>query len=133
VHRSILVMSLLVLGASAALSVRGEREVVVPIINRPLPGTCTFHRLTGWNCPGCGLTRSFVSLAHGQLHRAFHFHALGVVLFALVVWQIPYRLWKLRHVGRQHPARTFGILQKWAIVGLVVLLILHWLIRMLIG
>lgn len=37
---------------------------------------CPFHWLTGLNCPGCGLTRSFHALFHGDVSTALHFNAL---------------------------------------------------------
>src|SRR5215510_9221950 len=33
--------------------------------------TCLWHWLMGVNCPACGLTRSFIAVAHGRLRRAF--------------------------------------------------------------
>jgi hypothetical protein len=47
-----------------------------------LPSLCPFHNWTGIPCPGCGMTRSFVSLAHGQIGAAFEYHPLGPLLFA---------------------------------------------------
>ncbi len=35
---------------------------------------CLFHALTGLPCPGCGLTRAFSSLLHGQVQAAFAYH-----------------------------------------------------------
>lgn len=46
-----------------------------------LPSLCPFHNLTGLPCPGCGLTRSFVCCAHGQITAAFAYHPLGPILF----------------------------------------------------
>ena len=37
---------------------------------------CQFHRLTGLNCPGCGMTRAVYALLHGHLLRAVHDNAL---------------------------------------------------------
>jgi Protein of unknown function (DUF2752) len=37
---------------------------------------CPFHALTGLNCPGCGLTRGFHALFHGDVSTALHFNAL---------------------------------------------------------
>jgi len=52
-----------------------------------LPSVCPFYNLTGLPCPGCGLTRSFVCLAHGQWQEALHWHPLGwVVFFGLAVF-----------------------------------------------
>ena len=45
---------------------------------------CEFHRLTGLNCPGCGMTRGFYALLHGDILTALHDNVLviGVFLFA---------------------------------------------------
>lgn len=37
---------------------------------------CPLYQLTGLNCPGCGLTRGFHALFHGDLSGALHFNAL---------------------------------------------------------
>jgi hypothetical protein len=34
------------------------------------------------DCPFCGMTRSFVALAHGEVFAAFRFHPAGPLLFA---------------------------------------------------
>lgn len=47
------------------------------------PG-CAFHRLTGWNCPGCGATRGLHALLHGRLTEAFHDNALLLAALFLV-------------------------------------------------
>lgn len=39
---------------------------------------CQFHRLTGLNCPGCGMTRATYALLHGELATALHDNALLV-------------------------------------------------------
>lgn len=42
------------------------------------PG-CVFHSLTGYYCPGCGLTRMLHALVHGDVARAASMNALGLV------------------------------------------------------
>lgn len=37
------------------------------------------------DCPFCGMTRSFVALAHGDLAAALRFHPAGPLLFAAMV------------------------------------------------
>lgn len=45
-----------------------------------LPDLCLFHRVTGLDCPTCGLTRSWSALLHGEVGAAFRSHWLGPVL-----------------------------------------------------
>lgn len=40
---------------------------------------CQFHRLTGLNCPGCGMTRALYALLHGDLPTALRDNALFVL------------------------------------------------------
>lgn len=35
---------------------------------------CWFHMITGYYCPGCGGTRAFYALCHGQILRAAWYH-----------------------------------------------------------
>lgn len=47
---------------------------------------CPFHALTGWWCPGCGLTRATHHLLSGDLPAALSYHLfVPVVLAAIVV------------------------------------------------
>jgi Protein of unknown function (DUF2752) len=48
-----------------------------PATHRFFPG-CTFHQLTGLNCPGCGATRSLHALLHGNFFAALRDNALLV-------------------------------------------------------
>ncbi len=43
---------------------------------------CQFHRLTGLNCPGCGMTRALFALLHGEFLQALRDNALGVFTLA---------------------------------------------------
>jgi len=51
-------------------------------------GICIFKNITGYDCPGCGLTRSFLCIARGDFTRSLHYHAFGVVLFVYLCLQI---------------------------------------------
>jgi len=41
--------------------------------------SCTFHRLTGLYCPGCGSTRALHCLLHGEFREALRDNALVVL------------------------------------------------------
>ncbi len=62
-----------------------------------LPEMCMSRRISGISCPGCGLTRSFVAMAHGEFYLATEANPMGPVLFVLCWLQIPYRA--LRYLG----------------------------------
>ena len=44
-----------------------------------LPG-CQFRRLTGLQCPGCGMTRATYAALNGHLGHAFSLNPLGMIL-----------------------------------------------------
>lgn len=91
-------LALCVAITALALWMRPSVEAV-SLFGFDVPVLCTFRRFTGMSCPGCGLTRSFVFLAHGQLSLAFQMNPLGPIAFAWVVAQIP---WRMVRLSRYH-------------------------------
>jgi hypothetical protein len=71
------------LGAAAWL-VPSNNAVATPD-GVQVPGMCWFSSLFGLDCPFCGMTRSFVALAHGDFGSALRFHPAGPLLFAAMV------------------------------------------------
>lgn len=47
---------------------------------------CPLLTVTGFACPGCGLTRGFHALFHGDLVTAIDFNALIPIWAAIFVW-----------------------------------------------
>ncbi len=125
-HWAVLALAGGVLAGSAAFSIRDREEVIVPILNRPLPGTCTFRRLTGLPCPGCGMTRGFISLAHGRLADAWSYNPAAIAFFALVVSQVPYRVWQIARIRRGLLEHHFIALEHGLAVGIIVILVVQW-------
>ena len=62
---------------------------------------CWFRRTTALSCPGCGLTRSFCSMARGAVGEAFAQHLAGPWLWSTSVFVIVWR--PVRH-GRRWPS-----------------------------
>ena len=46
---------------------------------------CLFRKLTGFYCPGCGITRMFLSLLQLDFYQAFRYNPLVFILFALFI------------------------------------------------
>lgn len=68
-------------------------ESTVGVMGWDFPPLCAWKQLLGWRCLGCGLTRSFVYMGHGQWLEAFRMHWLGPLGWLLVVSQVPWRAW----------------------------------------
>ena len=49
---------------------------------------CPFRLFTGLPCPGCGMTRAFCAIGHGEVWRAVNFNAISPAVFlaAIVTW-----------------------------------------------
>ena len=91
--------SLTVVLLALVLDVRNQ-QVVLPLWGVALPESCWFKRLTGMECPGCGLTRSVICLVHGNYLEAWHFNPGGYLFLAVVAAQIPYRIAQICRIQR---------------------------------
>ena len=60
-----------------------------------LPNVCLFKKISGIECPSCGLTRSFISISNLKIKKAWYFHRVGILIYAFVVLQIPYRIYMI--------------------------------------
>ncbi len=88
----------------------------------PLYGLkCGFRRLTSLYCPGCGCTRSVLTLCKGKILTSLYYHPLPVYLTGL------YGNFALRHLLPNHlkPAK-FRIIY---VFILVILLLGNWILR----
>ena len=88
-----LVLASLIIAISVLLDTSSQ---TVEVFGYTLPPLCSFKVLTGWNCPGCGLTRSFAFMGELSIVEAFRMHNFGPVMWIAVAAQIPYRLVRMR-------------------------------------
>ena len=115
---------------AAVLQVREDGRVTVPgLASRPLPPACMTQQLFNAKCPGCGLTRSFIHLAHGRWDAAWSVHRLGWLIFLAAVLQIPYRL---ASIYRAKPPFAGSRAPVWFARTLIALLFGNWLIEILL-
>ncbi len=130
-HLVILLVSVMTVLVGRALDVSDRSRVVIPGVNLSLPGFCAYQRFTGHDCPGCGLTRSFVCLANGDIASAWSYNAVGSVLFVVVVLQIPYRVIQILRLRSGGPAIRLCN-ELWIIWPFLTALLAQWLIRSIV-
>lgn len=58
-------------------------------------GECAFKAATGWDCPGCGATRSIVALSMGRPVESVLLNPLPLALLAFAVWRLAARACEL--------------------------------------
>jgi len=78
--------------ASILLSPSAE---AVSLFGVEVPPLCVFTNLFGLDCFGCGLTRSFTYMGHGDIEGALDLHMLGPFLYVFVAAQVPLRVWRV--------------------------------------
>jgi hypothetical protein len=59
-----------------------------------LPASCFVRESLGFDCPGCGLTRSFVYFFQGNFASSLAANRCGWLLAIAVAFQIPFRIWR---------------------------------------
>ena len=47
---------------------------------------CFFHEITGFHCPGCGVTRMLFSLLNGNLKEAFQYNQLLFIFLPFFIF-----------------------------------------------
>lgn len=118
------------LALAGMLNADGRSDQVTLPSGRVLPSLCGVRVITGAPCPGCGLTRCFVHMAHGRFRFAWQVSPAGTAFFLLVAAQVPLQLLLLTRAwrGLEEPGWI-----RWNGVSLVViaaLLIAQWLLRL---
>ncbi len=87
------------------------------------PILCPFRLATSLPCPFCGMTRSMLALAQGDLGASMRFHPLGPVLLVMAV----FGLWRFgRAAAMKVPAR----LPRGALVLGAAVLAIAWLVQL---
>jgi hypothetical protein len=81
------------------------------------PG-CAFRALTGYYCPGCGMTRALHQLLHGNIAAALSYNILVLGLPVLFYWGISQFVFIA--CGRSLPRIQVPDGLLWALLGLVI-------------
>ena len=123
-----LVICSFILAAAPLLKVLPYERVAIRGTETPLPPSCPSKVIFNFDCPGCGLTRSFVHIAHGDWESSLRVNRVGWFIMLAAALQIPYRIHALYGSGRFVLGRTasscFGI-------AVIAVLIGSWFIGLL--
>lgn len=75
---------------------------------------CLFHWLTGYYCPGCGVTRMFFAILKLNFYQAFRFNPLVFILLCLfIMYMLIKVIFKINYVI---PKRVYYVL-----IGIIIL------------
>ncbi len=131
-HVTYLAMAIAVLGLSFVLAPGAGDHVVVPFLpGQPaVPALCASQLFFGVPCPGCGLTRSFIAIAHGRFSQAFALHWIGVPLFLATAYQVAYRPWMIAR-GEWLPPPWLASTHGWIARTLIAALLVSFGVRLL--
>jgi len=74
-------------------------KVISPVFNIHIP--CIFNKITGLDCPGCGMTRAALSLLDGNIYQAFRWNMLIFMIIPLYfIYTILVKIEKLTKWGK---------------------------------
>jgi hypothetical protein len=93
---------------------------------------CTFRTLFGLPCPTCGMTTAWAHLVRGELGGALRANAAGALLAMLAVAGIPWLAGSAIR-GRWLGRAPGGNVVAWLAVGVSLIALIHWGLRILTG
>lgn len=86
-----------------------------------MPG-CFFRKVTGLECPGCGMTRGTHALLNGRWLEAFRFNPVGMILLPIALlglgiemlaWVRGKSVFRGLHFGRWGSLILLGVMVIW--------------------
>ena len=90
---------------------------------------CIFRLLTGWKCPGCGVSHLIVHLVHFEIAAAFFENPFVFVLLPLLICYGIYRA--VRYV--MHNDRSYRKWENTAAVAVIIIAVLFGIVRNIVG
>jgi Protein of unknown function (DUF2752) len=119
---------LTILLTARLLRMESTRQVIVPLIECELPELCNFRRIFGIDCPGCGMTRSFILASRLQYLDAWRMNPAGALLFVSLALSIPLRLWQWFRVRQGNAVRSTLKFEAGWLVVIVCVMMFRWMV-----
>ena len=80
---------------------------------------CLFYKITGWKCPGCGMTRAVVEIWKGNFKEALQYNFLSLTIWPFICLYLLYRLVREElHKGEEFHTWEYAVL-----IGLLIVII----------
>ena len=114
------------------LTIPSERQSGIAVAGVQLPSTCPSQRFFHTQCPGCGLTHSFVQLTHGHLRDSIRWNRVGIPLFLYFLFQLVLRVRILARPETIHAPLALA-LQHYLSWGVAAMLMLNWVTGLWLG
>lgn len=103
--------------------------VVTPAVSTSGPELCPMRLITGLPCPGCGLTRSWIAAAHGDLADGFAYNIFGPIsLLATIVFVVAVGFLLIR---KRSTAPIARVLRHPVVIVVVVVWVLYGIARII--
>lgn len=84
---------------------------------------CLFHKITNFYCPGCGITRMFLSLFTLDIYQAFRYNPLLFILLIISTIYIIIKFFSVKLLKKEIRIPNY------IIYILLVILLIYWIIR----
>lgn len=120
-----------VLVGSAALGACIYTAMHDPNTESSILPPCPFKAMTGFDCPGCGMTRGVYALMKGDPLKMLNHNILLIMLLPAVGYG--FLRWTLQSFGKATTWQPIRLPRDWMNTALVVLVIGFWVVRNLPG
>lgn len=102
---------------------------VTPAVSSSGPTLCPLRLITGLPCPGCGLTRSWIAAAHGELADAFSYNFFGPIsLIATIAFVVAVGVLLVR---KRAAASVTPVLRSPIVTAVLVIWVLYGVARVI--
>ncbi len=107
----VLLMSLTAISMSFVMTVEDGQKVFLPFSKTPMPEMCGVRSVLGVDCPGCGMSRAFISISDLEIGKALAHNSASLVVYLFVAIQIPWHAMQIfRTLYRSGPIDTWWTL-----------------------
>ena len=100
---------------------------VVTLLHHGIP--CWFRVITGFRCPGCGITHSMLSLIHLDFQNVLSHNLFAPLIIFYIAWIFIYNSYQYIQKGKYNLSSGSKI----ADISFLVIFIGWWVIRNIIG